>query len=331
MLLSGVAGCYRIPPHGSQGMCSARPRMFNSGISVIQTIKVLLIRCLLWVCSRLSLRAAQALGGLIGRCSWRLKTVSCRTTCTNLRLCFPEMSQQERDSLARQSLIDTAKTACELGRIWERPIPKVVELIAKVSGAEILDEAVAQGKGVIIVAPHLGSWELTGVYLDTRHTCTYLYKPPKLEAFGEALIRYRSRQGAQLAPTSPKGVAMLLKALARGEMVGILPDQEPGLESGVFAPFFGIPALTMTLVAKLAQRTDAEVISMFARRLPDATGFEIVIDKARSGIKDADPELAATALNATVEDCVRQALSQYQWEYRRFKQQPDQIKNALYR
>ncbi|MEZ5526238.1 MAG: lysophospholipid acyltransferase family protein [Gammaproteobacteria bacterium] len=301
------------------------------GVCAIQTIKVFLIRLLLRVCSVLSLASVQALGGLIGRMAWRFKSVSCRTTQTNLRLCFPGLSQQQRDRLARESLMETAKTACELGRIWELPTPEVMAHIVRVTGEDILDSALASGKGVIIAAPHLGSWELTGVYLSSRSSCTFLYKPPKLARFGESLIRYRSRQGAQLAPTSPKGVAMLVRALGRGELVGILPDQEPGLESGVFAPFFGVQALTMTLIAKLAQRTGAQVVSIFARRLPDAQGFEIVIDRARVGIADPDPVVAATALNATVEDCVRQALNQYQWEYRRFKQQPDQGKNALYR
>lgn len=274
---------------------------------------------------------AHHVGSVIGRCAWWLKTSSCRITRINLALCFPEMSLAERDALTRHSLIETAKTACELGIIWASPVPRVLDLIVKVSGEEVLNQAIAKETGLIVLAPHLGSWELTGLYLENRFRCTFLYKPPKLAAFNETLIRYRSRLGAQLAPTSAKGVAMLLKALGRGEVVGILPDQEPSVDSGIFAPFFGVNALTMTLVAKLAQRTDAEVVCMFARRLPGGSGFELVVNNVFPGIKDADLSAAATALNATVEDCVRQAPCQYQWEYRRFKHQPEQSKNALYR
>lgn len=201
----------------------------------------------------------------------------------------------------------------------------------RVCGQEILDEALQQNKGVIMLAPHLGNWELCGLFLDSIRQSTYLYKPPKLEAFEEAMIGYRGRLGAKLAPTTAKGIAMLVKALGRGEIVGILPDQEPNWDSGVFAPFFGVDALTMTLVGKLANRTDARVLSIFAKRLNHGEGFEIVVANARPGIVDKDLEVAAKELNATIEECVQLAPSQYQWEYRRFKRQPDGSKNSLYR
>ena len=262
---------------------------------------------------------------------WLRKTESALITCKNLALCFPELTEQQLHSLAKQSLIETAKTACELGRIWVLAAPQALKHIVRVKGKEILDEAIKDKKGVIVLAPHLGNWELCGLFLDSNCQSTYLYKPPKLAAFEEAIIAYRGRLGAQLAPTTAKGVAMLVKALGRGEIIGILPDQEPNWDSGVFAPFFGIDALTMTLVAKLAKRTDATVLSIFAKRLDKGEGFEIVIAKARSGVSDVDLDFAARALNQTVEDCVRQAPSQYQWEYRRFKRQADGTKNALYR
>jgi len=256
--------------------------------------------------------------------------MSARITRTNLGLCFPELTQPQLDQLAKDSLIETAKTACELGRIWIRAAPQALEHIVCVSGQEILQSALNDSKGVIILAPHLGNWELCGLFLDSKCQSTYLYKPPKLAAFEEAMLAYRGRLGAQLAPTTGKGVAMLVKALGRGEIVGILPDQEPNWDSGVFAPFFGVDALTMTLVAKLARRTGARVLSIFAKRLANGQGFEIVVAEARAGIDNVDLDLAAKALNETVEDCVRQAPSQYQWEYRRFKRQADGTKNALY-
>lgn len=241
------------------------------------------------------------------------------------------MSKYERDELAKKSLIETAKTACELGQIWINPPEKSLQKIVRFSGKEHLDAALAKGAGIIVLAPHLGNWELCGLFLDSYAQNTYLYKPPKLAAFEAKMLQYRSRLGATLAPTSAKGVAMLLKALARGELVGILPDQEPNEESGVFAPFFGVDALTMTLVSKLANRTQASVLSIFAKRLENSEGFEVVIQAARAEVASEDIAIATTALNQTVEDCVRLAPAQYQWEYRRFKRQADNTKNALYR
>lgn len=297
----------------------------------IQNVKVFLLKTLLRLCSLLPLPVAHGLGSCFGRFVWMRKTESARITHKNLALCFPELTEQQLNHLAKESLVETAKTACELGRIWVRAAPQALEHIVRVTGQEILDKALNDTKGVIMLAPHLGNWELCGLFLDSKCQTTYLYKPPKLAAFEDTMIRYRGRLGARLAPTTAKGVAMLVKALGRGEIIGILPDQEPNWDGGVFAPFFGVDALTMTLVAKLAKRTDATVLSIFAKRLANGEGFEVVIGKARTGIDNIDLDIAATALNKTVEDCVRQAPSQYQWEYRRFKRQADGTKNALYR
>ncbi|OGT74197.1 MAG: hypothetical protein A3H44_12780 [Gammaproteobacteria bacterium RIFCSPLOWO2_02_FULL_57_10] len=297
----------------------------------MQALKVLLIKALLRFCSWLPLPLNQAFGTLIGTVVSYLPTESRHVTRTNLRLCFPELSESEIATLAKDSLVETAKTGCEFGYIWHAPLAKVLGSIVCISGHEILSEALAAKKGVIVLAPHLGSWETCGPYLTNCGPTTYLYKPPKLSRFEEDMVEFRSRGGARLAPTNRKGVAMLVKALEQGEIVGILPDQEPNPEGGVYAPFFGVNALTMTLIARLAARTGAAVITVFAKRLPAGAGFEIVFGAARAGIDSPDLLTAATALNQSVEDCVRQAPAQYQWEYRRFKHRPDNSKNTLYR
>lgn len=262
---------------------------------------------------------------------WKFSKDSRRITRCNLALCFPELTDAAREKLAHASILETTRFACELGRIWLRPVDEVLASVIAVSGQQFLEQALARGKGVIVLAPHLGNWELCGLHLDRCAQTTYLYRPPKLAGFEDAMVSYRARAGAQLAPTSRKGIAMLVKALERGEIVGILPDQEPAQDSGVFAPFFGVPALTMTLVAKLASRTEAAVVVMYAERLPAGKGFAIRIAEAESAVAAADSGQAAAALNRAVERCVREVPSQYQWEYRRFKHQPDNTKNALYR
>lgn len=137
------------------------------------------------------------------------------------------------------------------------------------------------------------------------------------------LKEVRSRSGVKLAPTNRKGVAQLLTALRQGEMVGVLPDQVPADSSGGFAPFFGEPAFTMTLISKLVQRTEAEVFCGFAQRLPAGRGFRAVFRPADPAIASDDLTVSLTALNRTVQECVALAPSQYQWEYKRFRRRPD--------
>lgn len=297
----------------------------------IQSLKVLLIKVVLRACSWLPLRANQALGTLIGLLAYYFPSDSCNVTQINLKLCFPELEDLELKALTRQSLIETGKTGCEFGYIWHASLAKVLASIVRVTNREILDTALEAKRGVIVLAPHLGSWETCGPFLTNCAPTTYLYKPPKLAGFEASMVAFRSRGSASLAPTNRKGIAMLIKALERGEIVGILPDQEPNEEGGVFAPFFGVNALTMTLISRLAAKTGATVVTVFAKRLPKGRGFELIFGAARPGIDSDDPVTAAAALNLSVEDCVRQVPSQYQWEYRRFKRQPDNSKNALYR
>lgn len=132
----------------------------------------------------------------------------------------------------------------------------------------------------------------------------------------------REKTGSKVFPTNRKGVAAMFNALRRGECAGILPDQEPELEGGVFVPFFGIEALTMTLVSKLARKTEAAVVFGYARRLPAAEGFELVFKLADPAIYSEDLAESVTALNAGVEACVREVPAQYQWEYKRFRKVP---------
>ena len=156
-----------------------------------------------------------------------------------------------------------------------------------------------------------------------------MYQPPKIAAVDRLLKETRSRSGVSLAPTNRRGVAQLLKALQQGELVGILPDQVPGPEGGVYGEFFGHTAFTMTLVSKLLQRTDARVFCGFAKRLEWGRGFELVMEEANAAIYAQSLDESVQALNHSVESLVEKAVSQYQWEYKRFRNMPDGV--DLYR
>jgi len=296
----------------------------------IQAFKLRLIKTALRLFQLLPLRLAHAIGSIIGWLLYVCPSKAKKVTRRNLQLCFPEKSSTEIKSLTLQSLQETAKTAFELGRIWLDPVPKVLKLVIRVVGEDIMKAAVDAGKGVLLLAPHLGSWELYGLHISNYAPTTYMYKPPKMDGFETVMTRFRARGGAALAPTDRRGVMQLLRALERGEIVGILPDQEPNRSSGVFAPFFGIDALTMTLASKLAAKTDAAVVCGFARRLADSSGFEIIFKAADKDIASEDASVAAAALNRTVEACVCVEPAQYQWEYKRFSKRPPKESKKIY-
>jgi KDO2-lipid IV(A) lauroyltransferase len=275
---------------------------------------------LLRLCARLSFPVAQRLGRKLGSLLYYVPNSLRHVARINLRDCLPELSAAERHRLLQTSLQQTCCTLLEAPRLWTQPAADTLKLVTEVSGETQVREAMQSGRGVIICAPHLGAWEMVGLYCAAHYPMTSLYRPPRLAGLDAWLRAGRERSGAQLVPTDASGIRRLLGALQRHEMIGILPDQEPGRSDGaVLAPFFGIPAKTMTLLPRLASRSRAAVIFAYAERLPQARGFHLHFAAAPAGIDADDPITAATALNAGVEACVRQLPEQYQWTYKRFK------------
>lgn len=245
------------------------------------------------------------------------------TTRKNLQTCFPEMPPAQINQLMKESLINTACTAVEMGKAWVSPITSTLNLVKDSDGLGEFAAAASGPRGVILLAPHLSNWEIFGFYASQGRRANFMYQPPRIEGLDRLLRRVRARNGVSLAPTNRKGVAQLLIALKKGEIVGILPDQVPADEGGEFASFFGEPALTMTLVSKLIQRTDAQVFCGFAKRLPRGKGFIAVFEPADEKIYSSDIKESTEGLNRTVESAVQKAVSQYQWEYKRFRRRPD--------
>ena len=254
-------------------------------------------------------------------CWWPTKARS--ITQKNLSTCFPAKSDKEINHLTRESLTNTACTVLEMGKSWLPPMSKTLTMVVESEGEVAFRSAANSGDGVILLAPHLGNWEIFAFYLCDDLVSTWLYQRPKLERLDRLITRTRSRGGLSMTPTTQIGVSQVLKALKRGEVVGILPDQVPRKEGGQFAPFYGEPALTMTLISKLAQKTRAKIFCGFAKRLPKARGYKIIVDEAPLGIySDNLPESLAT-LNLTIESSINKAIEQYQWEYTRFRKTPD--------
>ncbi len=259
-----------------------------------------------------------AFGRLLGHWFWRFDSREKMTTQANIARCLPELSAQQQADLVRESLIDFGQTAFEMTRLWLSPPEKTLSAVVEFEGEELLAHYVAEGRGVLVIAPHHGNWEVVGLYLGLRYGITSMYLPSDNEAINELVRLGRSRSGATLVPADTSGVRAVLKALKSGGMVGILPDQVPKGAGVEPAPFFGHPALTMTLASNLLQKTGARALVVYALRLPRG-GFRMVFRAPDPAIYAEDLAQSLAGLNASVEAAARDCPAQYQWEYKRFK------------
>lgn len=280
------------------------------------------INAILAVLGRRSLRLLHGLGAFLGRQADRLPHGARTVATINLRHCYPDLSERERRTLRRRHFEELGRTIVELPALMHRPIPELRDQVVETKGEAHLHTALARGRGVILASPHLGAWEILPHWLLQHGPITVLYRPPRQADLGPLILTARTRSGVGAVETTPKGVRSLLAALRRGEMIGILPDQEPeGNEP--FAPFFGQPAKTMTLIGRLAARADCPVLFTFAERLPAGQGYRIHFQEADPAIRSPNPEHAAHAVNAGVEACIRVNPAQYMWTYKRFNTLPD--------
>ena len=273
--------------------------------------------------AHLPLPLLHGIATLIGRLLWWLPNDQRRFAAINLARCLPELDTDARRRLLRRNLAETAKTLLELGPLWLWDGERVLGLIRGVDGEAGWQAALDEGRGAIAITPHLGAWEVAGLYLSSRCRLTTLYRPSRLGARADELIRTgRGRLGAQLVATDTRGVRRLLQALRDGRAVGILPDQDPGDEGGRFAPFFGHPANTMLLLSRLAMRSGAPVFLLYAERLPRGRGYRLHFQRLPGAIGREPLDDSLAALNGAVEQAIRRRPEQYLWSYRRFKRQP---------
>jgi len=251
---------------------------------------------------------------LLARCTRGLHVAE-----RNLALCFPELTPEARRALALESCAHFARAVLEAPRLWSEPPERLARRVDAVEGEALVADSLAAGRGVLLLAPHLGSWELVGLWCSARWPMTSLYRPqhPSVDRY---IRRARERHGARLVPTTAAGVRALYEALRAGGLVGMLPDHVPRT-GGVFAPFCGEPALTTTLPARLLARTGAAAVMGYALRLPGGR-FRLRFEPAPGALADPDPARAAAALNEAVARCIRAAPEQYLWAYKRFKARP---------
>lgn len=270
-----------------------------------------------------SLGAAQRLGRAVGWLLWVRRSRAREVARVNLRLCYPDMPGEERDRLLRQTLLHSGMTAAEMGPFWGWGQEDGLKLLNKVHGSELLAKAIADEKGLLLLFPHLGNWELMNHFISSQSPVTFMYRPLKNQVFNEWMVKRRESVGCNLVPTTGVGVRRLFQVLQSGGVVGFLPDQEPQRRSGVFVPFMSVDALTPKLPGELLRKTGAAALMMCVVRLPDAQGFDIHIFEPPSDIYSDDAEVSAAAMNLGIERCIAMCPEQYQWEYKRFKHRPE--------
>lgn len=246
-----------------------------------------------------------------------------RITRINIALTKPELGYAEQKTLTNKSVQSTLINALEMILVWQNNNHWLNNKLISIENETLIKGMCQSGKGLLVIAPHVGNWEVLGRKLTEYGPTTSLYRPPR-QAHMDSLIREgRERSGAKLVPTSQRGIAALLRALRDGEIVGILPDQVPQPNAGIFAPFFNIPAYTMTLIYNLIRKTQCDVILAYALRTQN--GFELIFKTVDESIFSDDMETSVNALSQTVERCTEEDFSQYQWSYKRFKRQENGV------
>lgn len=273
---------------------------------------------LLRLLARCPLRLLHALGGALGWAGYALS---------------PSYRRRLRENAARAGIgaaerraavAEAGRLVMELPRLWLRPRERAIEDPVRWEGAPLLETWLGGGRGLLLLTPHLGSFEVAAqAYAErygARQPVTVLYRPARQRWLRELEATARARPALATAPATLAGVRLMLRALKRGETVGLLPDQVPPEGQGVWAPFFGQPAYTMTLAARLVQQTGATLGVLWAERLARGAGYVVRVRPLPVPLPDGGDDAAcARAINASMEAVIRSAPAQYLWGYHRYK------------
>ncbi len=288
---------------------------------VKKPVKHFLITLFIQIVSRFSFAMTRRCGKALGYLLWIMGGRSKKISAKNIELCFPEKPLLDRNDLLKQSYLHSGMLVFESAWIWKASNDAVLSKIIKVNGYQLIEGALAKGNGLILTGPHLGNWEALLTWGGINLPSSVVYRMPKIEEMDDLLREARLKSGVELILGERQGVRAMLKKLKQGEVFMVLSDQNPAKGSGVFANFFHRPAYTMVLIQRLIEKTNAELLSFFAKRVEG--GFEIFIEKPAFNSNEPDPTLFANGLNETLADQIKQAPEQFEWSYRRFRPQPD--------
>ena len=263
--------------------------------------------------SRFPLAVLHPLGAVLGRLTYLASPTYRRHLRENLAGALPG-SERLRGVAAAQA----GRQMLEIPFVWLRPREEVLALAKEVTGWELAEAAHGRGEGILFLTPHLGCFEITAQYIAARMPITVLYRAPKQTWLQPLMEQGRGGGNVKLAAADLGGVRQLMRALRQHQAIGLLPDQVPGRGEGTWADFFGRPAYTMTLAARLSEMPRTAVIFVYAERLSGAQGFRVTFLAPPVAVS-GNLGQRVQAINACVEDLIRRCPAQYLWGYNRYK------------
>lgn len=249
-----------------------------------------------------------------------------RVTSINLKIAYPELSAEDHADLVKKSIRSQCLTYVEFIKCWGMSPEYSLSLLKDVQGEHFFTDALANQKGVIVVVPHLGSWELLNAWLNVYAAPVIMYKPNKVKGANRYVLEAREKFNATLVPTDETGIRAIFKHLKQGGLTVILPDHVPKPSGGIFSNFYGQHALSSTLVSKLASKTQCNVISLSCiRDTHNSQHFSVICHPLSEDILSKDLQLSVDTLNAEIQKMIDIAPEQYIWSYKRFRKTSDDI------
>ncbi len=279
-----------------------------------------MLRLIFQFLAALPLPLLHALGNFFGWLAYHFSAKTRSLTADNIRISQIAQDYQSMNDLVKSCLQETAKSGLELPIAWCRDSQDVVKLFQQVHGWEHVEAAIANEQGLLLITPHIGSYDLAGRFISERlpFPLTAMYRPPKLAWLEPIMQAGRERDQGHTAPANAQGVKIVLKALRNKEATIVLPDQVPTGGDGVWAHFFGQEAYSMTLAARLAQMNDVATLFFVGERLPHGRGFALHVYPLEGEIS-RDKLANVETINRNVEKLIRLFPSQYLFSYNRFK------------
>jgi KDO2-lipid IV(A) lauroyltransferase len=279
---------------------------------------------LVWLISLLPARVLVWKSYALGWLAWVLSKTKRNSTLKNLAACYPHLDESGRRKAGKESMRHYILLALETGIGWYWSKRRFLALCEPPVGLEAFERTQQEGRGVVLLVPHFGNWELLNQWLQCVLELgnVSLYKPGRYPDFEEKLYRKRQRFGGTMAPTTRSGIRTLLKYLKEGRVAIVLPDQDPSEGQGRFAPFFGIQTLTPVLGSRLCSQTGSKAFFAVCKRVPGGR-FQVHLIPADDDFYSTDLDASLTAMNRGLETCIALDPPQYLWAYKRFKTRPE--------
>ncbi len=281
----------------------------------------------MWLVAQLPIRLQWWLGKIAGLLAWKLARSRRHIAEVNIRLCFPELNQQQQAALVRNTFIANGIGLLELGIAWFRN-PKAFRKMTTVHGLEHLESALNTGHGVLLLGGHYSTLDLGGTLVTEYIEADVMQRDHNNPLMNAVMTRARERRyGKVLAARDLRG---LFRSLKDNRAVWYATDQDYGRKDIVFAPFFGIPTGTITATSRIAERSKCQVVPFSHFRRDDGPGYDIYFHPALENFPSGNDLEDATRINATIEQEIRKAPDQYLWMHRRFKTRPDRDDPGFY-